>query len=101
MGEICQVCGLPKEICTCEELEKEEQKIKIRTQHIRGRKFMTIIEGFDPSFNLEDLAKDLKQELACGGTAKNNRIELQGTHKQKVKGLLLKKGFKENQIDVY
>ncbi len=101
MGDICEVCGLPKEICTCEEMSKEEQKIHVYEKHARGRKYMTIIEGFDPSFNIETLTKELKQELACGGTSKDGKIELQGQHKNKVKKALLKRGFKEEQIDVY
>ncbi len=101
MGEICEICGLPKEICTCEEMTKEEQKIQIYEKQAKGRKYVTIIEGFEPSFNIEKLAKELKQELACGGTTKKGRIELQGQHKQKVKAALIKRGFKENQIDVY
>jgi translation initiation factor 1 len=46
------------------------------------------------------IIKELKTKLACGGTLKNNSIELQGNHKDKVKQLLIKMGFPENQIEV-
>ena len=46
----------------------------------------TIIEGIDEKeINLKDLAKKLKAHLACGGTAKDGKIELQGEHKTRVK----------------
>ena len=101
MGEICPVCGLPKEICTCDQVAREEQKIHVYEKQAKGRKYMTIIEGFDSSFDIQKLAKELKQELACGGTTRKGVIELQGQHKQKVKAALIKRGFKESQIDVY
>jgi len=98
---ICATCGLPQEICSCQELSKDTQKIKVTVERVRYKKFMTILEGFDQTINLEDLARDLKQVFACGGTAKNGRIELQGDHKSRIKKVLINKGFKEAQIDVY
>jgi len=41
----------------------------------------------------------LKEELACGGTVKNNIIELQGDHAKKVREKLIKMGFNENNIE--
>ncbi len=100
MEEICPKCGLPKELCVCEEIAKETQKIKIRTDRARFGKVVTIIEGLDSSIDGEQLAKDLKKTLACGGTFKEGKLILQGDHKTRVKELLIKKGFKEDQIDV-
>ena len=55
---------------------------------------MTIIEGLDPnSINIKDLAKQLKNKFACGGTHKEGIIELQGNHMEKVKAELIKMGF--------
>jgi len=47
---------------------------------------------------IEEIAKDLKQELACGGTVKNNVIELQGDHRKRIKPILIKLGFSEDSI---
>jgi translation initiation factor 1 len=94
------MCGLPKDICVCQEIAKGAQKIKISTEKRKFKKWYTIVEGFDQSINLSDLAKKLKRELACGGTAKHNRIELQGDHKQKVKAILLKMNYNESQINL-
>lgn len=101
MGSICQTCGLPKEICACQEIAKEGGKIKIKTEKKRYQKTMTIVEGFDPDVDLGKLAKELKQKLACGGTSKHGRIELQGDHKERIKEILLKKNYSEAQIDVF
>ena len=101
MNETCAKCGLPPELCVCETIAKEAQKIRVRTEKKRYGKLITIIEGIDEKdINIKDLAKKLKGELACGGTVKDGMIELQGDHKKRVKQALIKKGFQENQIEV-
>ena len=99
MPEVCSKCGLPLDLCICKQLEKEVQKIKIRTIMRRFKKKITIVEGLENDSNVEELEKLLKRKLACGGTYKNGVIELQGDHKQKVKEVLLKEGYEEGQID--
>ena len=65
------------------------------------RKFVTIIEGLDEKqLDLDELAKILKSKLACGGTSKNGRIELQGNHKTRIKDVLAGMGFSPDMIDV-
>ena len=99
MDEICPKCGLPKNLCVCQEIAKEEQKIKIRVDRRRFGKIVTIVSGLENSVNPADILKELKRKLACGGTAKDNEIILQGDHKTKVKEFLMGKGFKEELID--
>ena len=61
MPEICPVCGLPKDLCVCEEIAKEEQKIKVYVTKRRFGKLMTVIEGFDTDLiDIKELAKKLK-----------------------------------------
>jgi len=94
MGQICEICGLPKEICACEHIAREQQDIMIFTTRRRYGKVVTIVEGIDGSaIELEDLAKTLKTRCAAGGTVKKGNIELQGDHAQKVKEELRKLGF--------
>jgi translation initiation factor 1 len=101
MAEICKNCGLPKELCVCENIAKEQQKIKIVSKKIRYGKFVTMIQGMDSKkIDIKKLMKTLKGKLACGGTFKNNEIELQGEHKAKVKELLIKEGFPEEIIEI-
>jgi len=99
--EVCKVCGLPRELCVCEGIAKEVQKIKVYTMKKKFSKIVTLIEGIDEhQIDLWNLAKTLKQKCACGGTAKNGRIELQGDHRDKVRDVLMDAGFSEEMIDI-
>ncbi len=101
MSEICPVCGLPKELCVCEEIAMKEQQIRIFTTRRRFGKLMTLIEGINrKDIDLKDLAGQLKTKCACGGTVKEGRIELQGDQKQKASEILIKMGYSEDMIDV-
>src|SRR5437773_70095 len=50
--------------------------------------------------NQKEEAKKVKNKIACGGTAKNGIIELQGKHVDKMKEELVKLGFSADQIIV-
>lgn len=101
MAEICPTCGLPKDICVCGEISKEQQRIKIRRESRKWGKPATIIEGIDDKTqDLGRLAKKLKNFCACGGTAKNNQIILQGDHRDRVKTFLMQLGFPEQNIEL-
>jgi translation initiation factor 1 len=94
MSEICARCGLPKEICACEEIAREHQKITIILDQRRYGKMMTIVEGINPhGMDMNALVSKLKSICACGGTIKDGKIELQGDHRVKVKETLEKMGF--------
>jgi translation initiation factor 1 len=94
MATICTVCGLPKELCMCEEIAREQQQIKIFTDTRRYGKVVTVVEGFNSAdIDLVELARKLKNKCAAGGTSKDGRIELQGDHKKKVKETLTEMGF--------
>ena len=94
MAGICSVCGLPEELCMCEQIAKEQQKIRILTDTRRYGKVVTVVEGIDATdIDMDDLARKLKTRCAAGGTAKEGRIELQGEHKKKVKEVLEELGF--------
>ncbi len=102
MADICPKCGLPKEICVCQVLEREtETKIRIYTKKAKFRKYVTVIEGI-PASELEQTAKSIKRVLATGGTFKADEgiIELQGEHKLKAKAALVSIGYAETAIDV-
>jgi translation initiation factor 1 len=89
--------GLPPEIC--EQLNKEEQLIKVKLEKRRYGKEVTIIEGLGGNDKeLRKIASELKSKLAAGGTVKNGRIEIQGDHREKVKELLIRMGYSESNI---
>jgi len=97
--EICPKCGLPKEACVCEQIVKSSQRIKVTTEKRKFGKIMTQILGFEKGVDIKKIAKALKNELACGGTFKDDTIELQGNHRKKVKPILVSLGFDEESIE--
>ncbi len=100
MSEICQICGLPKEICACQTIGKESvAQLKIYTTKSRFNKLVTIVEGLKGE-ELESTTKELKHKLACGGTYKEGVIVLQGNHKEKTVDYLVKLGYSRDIIKV-
>jgi translation initiation factor 1 len=101
MAEICSTCGLPKDLCVCSEIEKEQQRIRIRLETRKFGRPTTIVDGInDKNANLASLAQKLKGYCACGGTAKNGQILLQGDHREKVRQYLIKLGYPEGNIEL-
>ena len=101
MSEICPKCGLPKELCVCESIAKETQKIEVTTEKRKFGKVYTVITGIDEKeIDMKHLVKKLKSKFACGGTAKQGKVELQGNHKSKVKKMLVEAGFASETIVV-
>jgi translation initiation factor 1 len=96
--EICPKCGLPKQACVCENIAKGSQNIKVTAEKKRYGKYVTIVSGLN-EVNVKEIAKALKNELACGGTYRANEVELQGDHRKKIKETLVKLGFNPESID--
>ncbi|MDP2906524.1 MAG: translation initiation factor [Nanoarchaeota archaeon] len=102
MSEVCSKCGLPNELCVCETIAKKDQQIRITVVKRKFGKLITIVEGIDEkSIDIKDLAKKLKNKLACGGTVKEGIIELQGDHAQKAKRILIALGFSQETVKIY
>ena len=97
--EIDPKTGLPLEAMKWENLTRSSQRINVTTDKKRYGKIVTIIGGFDNDVDVKKIAKTLKNELACGGTYKNNTIELQGNHLKKIRALLVKMGFENSSIE--
>jgi translation initiation factor 1 len=99
MGEICPVCGLPKELCVCESIAKESQQITVGVVKKKFGKKHTIITGLSGTdLNLKDLTKRLKNKFACGGTVKKEQIDLQGDHRKQIVDVLVDLGFNKESI---
>ena len=98
--DIVELFGLPEELVEPEAFTRETLRIRIRREKRKFGRTVTIVEGFDETVDLKELARKLKKTLGCGGTHGNGYIELQGDHARKVKTLLVEEGFPEENIDV-
>ncbi len=100
MIEVCNQCGLPQDLCVCETIAREQQKITVKIEKRKFGKKYTIIIGIGKEANINEILKKLKNRFACGGTAKKGQVELQGDHKLKVRPALIDLGFPAETIDV-
>ena len=89
---------MPTQACVCEQIGKSSQRINVTTDRKRYGKIVTVVSGFDNSVDVKKIGKALKNELACGGTSKDNKVELQGDHTKRIKPILVKMGFDEDSI---
>lgn len=100
MPDVCNKCGMIQDLCVCEVLDKQETtKIRVYTESKKFKKLVTVVEGIDKA-QIDDTASELKHRLACGGTAKDGLIILQGDHKRRVPEVLQKLGYMKESIEV-
>jgi len=98
-GRLCPRCGLPERGCTCgaasQERVPDRPVAKLRMEKAgRGGKTVTVVYGLPHNDEfLKDLAKELKRACGTGGTATDEGVELQGDIRDRVRDLLVKKGF--------
>jgi len=100
MVGVCNQCGLPEDLCVCEAIAREQQKITVTIEKRKFGKKYTVISGIEKEANINEIFKTLKSKFACGGTAKTGQIELQGDHKSRMKAVLVDLGFAEETIEV-
>lgn len=97
---VCNQCGLPQDLCVCETIAREQQKITVEIEKRKFGKNYTVVKGFKNEVDITDLFRKLKSKFACGGTAKTGQIELQGDHKSRMKAALIEMGFPEETIEI-
>jgi translation initiation factor 1 len=60
----------------------------------RGGKTVTVVEGLARNRQfLKELLSELKRALGTGGTAADDRVEVQGDHREALRALLGGKGW--------
>jgi translation initiation factor 1 len=99
-GRICARCGWPEHDCRCasgleEPLpEKIAARLRIERSGRRG-KTVTVVDGLprNRSF-LKALAKDLKRACGTGGTAVEAGVEIQGDHRERIREMLMARGWR-------
>jgi translation initiation factor 1 len=99
-GRICPDCGGPAHAGRCAALRSEEPVpvrivARLRVEKAgRGGKTVSVV--YDLPRNaafLRDLCQELKRACGVGGAVKDTAIELQGDLRDRLRELLLKKGF--------
>jgi translation initiation factor 1 len=78
------------------DLPPNQQNVRIQASKAgRKGKTVTVITGLQhSSATLTQLLKQLKSQCGSGGTLKDNIIEIQGDHKEKILEILIQLGYK-------
>jgi translation initiation factor 1 len=100
IGRVCPDCGGPLDRCQGRHSSADESVparivAKLRMERAgRGGKTVTVIDGLprNAAF-LKDLCQDLKRAAGSGGAVRDGGVELQGDLRDRVRELLVKRGF--------
>mgnify|MGYP000218137157 CR=1 FL=1 len=85
-----------KDLPSEKDMNPKEHTLKIELQkNKRGGKTVSIIVDlpFNPKY-FQKLTKKIKNSLGTGGSFKNDSIEIQGDHREKIKSFLEQLDFK-------
>lgn len=91
---------MPEDLCVCDSISREDQKITVKLDSRSYNKEMTVISGLSEEDDIDELASTLKSKMACGGTSKDGEIQLQGDHRRRIVDALEKEGFSRENIEV-
>lgn len=95
-GRMCPDCRQPLAACVChvKAVPKGDGVVRVsRETKGRGGKAVTLVKGLAlDEAALQAVAKQLKAACGSGGTVKDNTIEVQGDHCDKVVAWLQKQG---------
>ncbi len=98
-GRLCPKCGWPEGDCRCstrfDETVPEKIVAKLRIEKGgRGGKTVTVVGGLPQNTEfLSRLLSDLKRACGAGGTVAESAIEIQGDQRERVRALLVARGF--------
>ena len=98
-GRICPGCRLPLGECACGKGARPRAltppAIRVGRQ-VQGRagKAVTVVTGLPLApAELESLARELKQQCGSGGSVRDDAIEIQGEHRERIVAELVRRGF--------
>ena len=81
-----------------EDLPKNQQKLRLHIERLKGTKEATVIKGFiGTTDTLETLTKLLKTKCGVGGAAKDGDILIQGNHRDKILQILITEGYNQSK----
>ena len=96
----CGRCGEREEDCTCPPPPKaltppEKQTARLAVENRKRGKVMTVVRGLPAGENdLPALLSQLKAACGAGGTVKDDLLEIQGDHLERVRDLLADIGYR-------
>lgn len=96
----CDRCGKLEEECDCPPpapvyKPPEKQTAKLAVEKRKKGKVVTVIRGLAAEDNdLAALLTDLKNHCGAGGSLDGDTIEVQGSHLDRLREALRKKGYK-------
>ena len=101
-GRVCPKCGWPAEDCRCssalgapEEPVPRKLRAVLRLERRVSGKSVTVVAGLPRNAPfLEALLKELKRSCGTGGRVEEGAVELQGDQRERLRGLLLQKGWR-------
>jgi len=100
-GGTCPKCGWPQRDCKCSSQLGRDQPVpakvvaKLRMEKKgRGGKTVTVVYDLpDNAVFLKDLASELKRACGTGGSVADNTVEIQGDLRNRIREVLVKKGW--------
>ena len=96
----CERCGELEEACTCPPPPKvltppDKQTACLNVEKRRKGKVVTVVRGLPAAENdLPALLGQLKAACGAGGTIKDDELEIQGDHLERLRGLLADIGYR-------
>ena len=99
----CERCGELEDSCTCPAPAKvltppEKQTARLNVEKRKRGKVVTVVRGLPVDENdLPALLAKLKTACGAGGTLKDDLLEIQGKHLERVRDLLNELGYRVRQ----
>jgi translation initiation factor 1 len=90
----CERCGELEEVCTCPPPPKvltppEKHTARLAVERRKKGKVVTVVRGLPADENdLPGLLGQLKAACGAAGTIKDDEVEIQGEHLERLRGLL-------------
>ncbi len=100
-GRLCPQCGWPADDCHCSRsLQPQDEPLpakitaNLRIENRASGKTVTVIDGLPKNAaHVTDLARELKKACGTGGSTGEGCVELQGDQRERLRELLVKKGW--------
>jgi translation initiation factor 1 len=96
LGPLREASDTPTPAQSAPKKEPTERLLLRRSTAHRGGKTVLVLEGFSPAWNaakLENLLRELKASLGCGGQLNGRTLEIQGDQPDRLQPLLESRGF--------